>query len=265
MQLGQKIGVIGIGVVGKAIAYTYDHVAFQYTEQYDIDHTKCNSSWHDILNCQAVFVCVPSPLGEDGRCDTSILENVLEKLAGYTGVIISKVTAPPDTYAALGQKYPNLVYVPEFLTEEHAVDNYIRTSFLLIGGTIKAYQHEALRIIKLGLVYEFETKFCTLEEASLAKYAINSFLATKVVFMNELEALAKSVGIEFSNVAALVQMDQRFGSSHCQVPGPDGSYGFGGMCFPKDTSALLRFAEGKEIDLSVLAAAVKKNTFLRLK
>jgi len=265
MQLGQKIGIIGLGVVGAAIAETYDHIAYQSTAKYDTNPERCVSSWDEILNCQAVFVCVPSPFGKDGRCDTSILEGVLDRLGGYSGVVISKVTAPPDVYSRLGQKYPNLVYVPEFLTAASPFDDYLRTTFMLIGGNVRAYQYEAQRIIKLGLTQEFESKFCTLEEASLAKYAINSFLATKVVFMNELKTLAQSFNIEYGNLASCVRLDKRFGGSHTIVPGPDGSYGFGGACFPKDTAALLKVAEDQEVELSVLSAAVKKNTFLRLK
>ena len=83
--------------------------------------------------------------------------------------------------------------------------------------------------------------------------------------MNELMMLADSLQIDFGTVSKLMKLDARIGESHLQVPGPDGSYGFGGACFPKDTAALLKVAEDHEVELSVLSAAVKKNTFLRLK
>jgi len=82
--------------------------------------------------------------------------------------------------------------------------------------------------------------------------------------MNELEALCSKTGVDYNQVAYMVMQDTRIGSSHMQVPGPDGAYGFGGACFPKDTSALLKYAEQKGVVMNVLDAAVKKNTLLRL-
>jgi len=89
-------------------------------------------------------------------------------------------------------------------------------------------------------------------------------MATKVVFMNEIEALCSKTGVNYNMVAEMVTQDRRIGSSHMRVPGPDGTYGFGGMCFPKDTSALLKYAEQTGTAMNVLDAAVKKNTLLRL-
>ena len=265
MQLRSKIGVIGIGVVGGAIADSYDQVAINHTVRYDIDSNKCAGTWDDMLACAGIFVCVPSPTGADGQCDTSILEEVLHKLKDYTGVIISKVTAPPTVYTRIGKQYPNLVYVPEFLTEANALQDYQRSKFMIIGGAIRAYQYEASRVIRLIFPTELEVHFASLEEASLAKYSINSFLAAKVVFMNELMMLASSLQIDFNKVAQLATLDSRIGNSHCQVPGPDGNFGFSGSCFPKDTEALLSLAKECSTELSLLAAAVKKNTYLRLK
>jgi UDPglucose 6-dehydrogenase len=98
----------------------------------------------------------------------------------------------------------------------------------------------------------------------LAKYVINCFLATKVVFMNEIQQLATAAGLDYNRIAGMIAHDPRIGQSHMRVPGPDGSYGFGGACFPKDTTALLKYADGLGINLNTLDAAVKKNTLLRL-
>ena len=99
----------------------------------------------------------------------------------------------------------------------------------------------------------------------MAKYIINTFLATKVIFMNEMAQLAEASGLRWDTIRHLIALDERrFGNSHTQVPGPDGQYGFGGACFPKDTAALLRYADQLDIPLNVLDAAVKKNTLLRL-
>ena len=82
--------------------------------------------------------------------------------------------------------------------------------------------------------------------------------------MNEMKLLADALGCNYELVSNLVKADPRIGNSHMQVPGPDGAYGFGGACFPKDTSALLKFAADENIIMNVVDSAVKKNTLLRL-
>ena len=260
-----KVGIVGMGFVGGAIA---DAMEQGYVDLIVVDPAKgYNKTYSDLLDCDGVFVCVPSPQDEDGTCDTSILEDVLSNLAklNYQGVVISKCTAPPDVYEQLNEIYPNLVHAPEFLTAANAKEDYINGKFAMIGGRVGVYQREAERLIRIGQnSLGDNVVYCTIGEASLAKYAINSFMSTKVVFMNELYQLAQAMNLSYDHVAAMVRMDHRIGSSHLRVPGPDGSFGFGGACFPKDTSAMLKFAEQYKVALNVLDAAVKKNTLLRL-
>jgi len=256
-----KIGIIGLGFVGEAVRNAYEG----YTRIcIDTDVSKGYvGTYKEIMDAEGIFVCVPSPENADGTANTSILENVLFNLKDYRGVVISKVTAPADAYKRLQEQYPNLVYVPEFLTAANAEIDYRNSKFAVIGGTVMAYQREAERILKYTHPV-ISIHFCSIEEASLVKYIINSFLATKVVFMNEMAALVEANGGSWSNVARMILQDNRIGGSHMQVPGPDGQYGFGGMCFPKDTGAIIKHAESLNVNLHVLKEAVKKNTILRL-
>jgi UDPglucose 6-dehydrogenase len=164
----------------------------------------------------------------------------------------------------LNDRYPNLVHAPEFLTAANAERDYLSGKFAIIGGSVGAYQRDAERIIRWGQSQLENVQHCTIQEAALAKYAINSFLSTKVTFMNELYLLATKTGQDYNKIASMITMDSRIGNSHMKVPGPDGEFGFGGMCFPKDTSALLKYAEQQGAQLNVLDAAVKKNLILRL-
>ena len=265
-QSMEKIGIVGLGFVGDAIRRSID---FGWLDNLVcVDPIKGYSNTiADLKDCSGVFICVPSPQGEDGSCDTSILESVLKQLKAidYNGVIISKCTAPPDVYTMLNEEHPNLVHVPEFLTAANAASDYANGKFAIIGGSVSAYQREAERIVRLTQQELGDNvRYCTIGEASLAKYTINTFMATKVIFMNELQQLASAMKLDYNKIAAMVRMDHRIGNSHMQVPGPDGSFGFGGACFPKDTSALLKIAEQQNVSLNVLDAAVKKNTLLRL-
>jgi|LauGreDrversion4_2_1035121.scaffolds.fasta_scaffold264595_2 nucleotide sugar dehydrogenase len=260
-----KVAIIGMGFVGGAI-----HSSFANNEDIEllaIDPAKgWMATYNDITNFDAVFVCVPSPQRSDGSCDTSILVEVLKQLesVNFKGVIISKVTAIPSVYIGLQTSYPNLVHAPEFLTAANAVSDYINGSFAIIGGSTTAYRNEAERIIRLSQPNLTSVTHCSIGEASFSKYTINSFLATKVIFMNEMAKLAEDTQCNWENIKQAVAQDKRLGVSHMQVPGPDGEFGFGGMCFPKDTNAMLKFAEWCEQDLSVLATAVAKNNKIRL-
>ena len=260
----ETVGIVGLGFVGNAVAVSYES---SFLGVVVVDPGKgYTNSYNDLKDCAGVFVCVPSPQGDDGSCDTSILESVLKELKeiNYTGVIISKVTAPPKVYAELQKEYTNLVHVPEFLTAANAVRDYATGKFCYIGGAVNAYRNEAERLIGLGQRGLVQIIHCSIQEASLVKYTLNCFLATKVIFMNEVAKLAEANDCNWETMKSMLSVDPRIGPTHMQVPGPDGQFGFGGMCFPKDTSAMLKFAELAEQQMNVLEAAVKKNTLLRL-
>ncbi len=261
-----KIGIIGLGFVGNAIREAYD---FGMSEKVLIDSDPrkgATGTYNDLTDAEAVFICVPSPMGPDGKCDTSILEGVLNNLKAikYNNVIISKVTAIPTEYERLQKDFPNLVHVPEFLTAANAVSEYIGETDAIVGGSIVAYQREAQRILQIGQRQLKNVAFCSIGEAALTKYIINTYLATKVVFMNEMYQLAQSCGYDWRKMRSLIDIDERIGASHTRVPGPDGSFGFGGMCFPKDVAAMINFSKEKSVPLNILEMAAKKNTMLRL-
>lgn len=258
-----KIGIIGLGFVGEAIRQSCDWASRLVCVDSDVRKGYVGT-YDELMDCEGIFICVPSPMDKDGKCDTSILERVLEKLKDFRGVIISKVTAPPDVYQRLNKLYPNLVHSPEFLTAANANTDYASAEWCIIGGDVRAYRHEAERIIRITQQNLKTVKFCSIGDAALAKYAINSFLATKVVFMNELYQLANKAGLNYDVVANLIKQDSRIGTSHMRVPGTDGSLGFGGYCFPKDTAALIKFAESVGAPLNIIDSAIKKNTLLRL-
>ncbi len=262
MNLFPKIGIVGIGFVGDAVRTCFSEKGFSVV-CVDVDHSKSTGTYQDLLDCEAVFVCVPSPSKSNGDCDTSILNSVLYLLKDFKNVIISKTTAPPKFYERIQTVYPNLVHVPEFLTASNALRDFSQKEELIVGGSVLAYQREAERILKIVQPIK-HTVFCSIGEAALAKYIINSFLATKVVYMNEMSKLADAHGYDWNRISHLIETDSRIGKSHMRVPGPDGQFGFGGMCFPKDTSALVKYAGKLNVHLSVLKSAIKKNLLLRL-
>lgn len=256
-----KIGVIGAGFVGSAIINAHDQDTLVIR-----DPAKgFNTPLSDFYDCDAIFVSVPSPQTQSGECDTSILEEVIDSLSFYNyGPIISKVTAPPSVYTKLQAKSINLVFAPEFLVAAKANMDYLYGKFSMIGGKSFTCVEKAEQVIRRGQRFLQDVAYCTIEEAALAKYTINSFLSLKVAYLNQIYELANSLEINYNNVKDLIKLDAtRLGNSHFDVPGPDTYFGFGGACFPKDTAALLFESQKHESELSILKEAIVYNKLLR--
>ena len=248
-----RIGIIGFGYVGQAIWWSY-----QYKAELVIRDPKLidSASLDQLASCNAIFVCVPSPSTEDGHCDTAILEDTLKELL-FVNInkqipIISKVTAPPSVYARLQEEYPNLVYCPEFLTAANNVADYANSNYFILGGDYDRCV-KARAVIQLGiqLVHDQFT-IVNIKTAAMYKYMMNSYLATKVTFMNDFKLLADAEGVEWTDLKYLSTTDKRIGNTHMDVPGPDAQYGWGGGCFPKDVAAIIMEAIDLSVDFELL-------------
>lgn len=259
-----NLGIIGRGFVGSAVANGFN----KDCNQIIVDPKYTDNTIEDVLDCKLVFVCVPTPVSEDGSCNTTIANDVLTELnrLQYKGVVVIKSTIIPDYLHEFKKEFElKIVYNPEFLTEANANEDFKNPPFQVFGGkwrdcevVEKAYlRHSSVRIVPTFKV--------DLTTASLLKYTINSWLATKVTFFNELKQLHElgSSMVSWEQFTDMLSRDERMGNSHMKVPGPDGQPGFGGHCFPKDTEALLHYANKKNIKMSVLRKAVSTNKKLR--
>jgi len=243
-----KIGIIGLGFVGGAVAWAH--------RQHDLvvrdpKLGEKSASIEEIKTCDAVYVCVPSPMLEDGHCDDSYMRGVLKDLAGYDKVIICKSTIPPGVYASLQVHYPNIVHAPEFLTAANANADYVTATWMLVGGDGK-WVDDAINIIRSGDVAATLYRRTTITTASLFKYIANTFMATKVTLMNEFYRMAQHIDVDWSEIKEIAKSDPRLGNSHWDVPGPDGQFGYGGACFPKDVAAILEHGLDMGIELELL-------------
>lgn len=256
-----KIGIIGFGYVGRAIGWAYKD-----TDLIIRDPKLENSVNLDkFTDRDAVFICVPSPCLQDGSCDTSILEAVLKELLfvsiqNHNCVFISKTTAPPSTYKKLQLEYPNLVHSPEFLTQENSISDYVNANYCVLGGNYEwAVRARKILQFKRKLIQDKHI-IVNIETAALYKYMMNSYLATKVTFMNEFKKLADAEGVDLKDLTHLALHDNRIGATHMQVPGPDGQYGWGGACFPKDMSAIIHEASNLHVSFEFLQNVKSINT-----
>ena len=258
-----KIGIIGYGYVGSAVAASYPNGEIL------INDPQHPSSTVDELKeqCRAIFVCVPTPQSDSGECDTSILESVITNLDGYKGVVIAKSTASPGVYADLESKHNiKLSHVPEFLTQARAKFDYVNPHKIVVGCREEIRQQVADVIMTSAINFErVDIEYCTIQEASFFKYLANTQLAIKVVVNNEYADLAKRLGVKWERVVDIARTDYRLGATHWAVPGPDGARGFGGACFPKDTAAMAHIAKENDIELTMLSTAISKNKLYRNK
>jgi len=247
-----KIGIIGFGFVGQAIGWAHrsDNLIIRDPKFKDsADLTK-------FVDCDAIFVCVPTPSTEDGHCDSSILEQTLKELLfvviNKQIPIICKSTAPPSVYERLQKEYPNIVHCPEFLTAANASTDYANADGCVIGGEYD-WAVKARDVIRRGRPMD-QNKFTIvpIKVAALHKYMMNSYLATRVTFMNDFKKLADAEDVEWKDLLYLAQHDGRIGYSHMDVPGPDGQHGWGGACFPKDVAAIQMEALDLNTELELL-------------
>jgi len=259
-----NLGIIGKGFVGSAVANGFN----KDCEQIIVDPKYTDNTIEDVLDCKLIFVCVPTPVAEDGSCDVSIAKDVLTELnrRQYKGVVVIKSTIIPDYLHEFKKTYDlKIVYNPEFLTEANADEDFKNPPFQVFGGKwrdCEVVEKAYLRYSSVRIVPTFKVDLTT---ASLLKYTINSWLATKVTFFNELKELHElgSSMVSWEQFTDMLSRDERIGNSHMQVPGPDGEPGFGGHCLPKDTEALLNYANKKNIKMSVLRKAVSSNKKIR--
>jgi UDPglucose 6-dehydrogenase len=259
-----KLGIIGKGFVGSAVSngFTND------TEQFIVDPAINSHTIKDLVewNPDMIFVCVPTPQQESHLdVDTHIVRDVLLNigLTDYANVVVVKSTITPNHLTQFKKLFSGLrlVYNPEFLTEANSLEDFINPNMQILGGDLQdcieveqAYIHHS----QVKIVPTFKTDFTT---ASLIKYTINSWLATKVSFFNELFHLHQSSNAEttWEQFTDMVKRDPRIGDSHMQVPGPDGKFGFGGHCFPKDTKALLYYSKLEGAPLTLLENVIQQN------
>ena len=242
-----KIGIIGQGYVGTAIKVGFEpYYELETYDKYNKSKTTCDLK-QLVWGCEVIFVCVPTPMNSDGSCHTDIVESVVKEIDEWVSryhkdikpTVVIKSTVPPGTTDRLNKKYigVNVIFNPEFLTEMNFLEDFKNQTRIILGGTRKGTN-------KLRQIYSKVFPNATIvktgsKTAEMVKYFINSFLATKVTFANEMKIICDEIGIDYDKVVEYATYDERLGKSHWAVPGPDGDYGFGGHCLPKDVSAIV--------------------------
>ena len=262
-----NIGVIGQGFVGNAIYQKFKKYYKVFT--YDLQLKLCNSDLEEILQrCKIIFVCLPTPMNKDGSCNLDILEGALKEINDQTTIddriVVIKSTIIPGSTDKYNNTYKNIeiVFNPEFLTEANAIDDFENQTRILLGGSVKA----TTKLKQLySAIFRNTPKIIKTDakSAELVKYVTNTFLSTKVSFANEMYKICEALDLDYDKIIEMATLDPRLGDSHWGVPGPDGDFGYGGHCFPKDLDAILSLCRDLNINTNVLKATKATNNEVR--
>jgi UDPglucose 6-dehydrogenase len=282
-----KIAIIGTGYVGLASAVGFAQLGHDVVG-IDIDETKVekltsgkspifekniekflakslkkkkitfSTDYKKISKAKFVFLCLPTPQLDDGSADTSyILESskLLSKHLGDSATLVIKSTVPVNTWKAveqvLNRKDISIVSNPEFLREGTALEDFFKPDRIVVGCEVEKKAKEVANLYKAK---NAKVVFTDNTSAEIIKYASNSFLAIKLSFVNEIAAYAESTDANALEVLHAMGLDKRIGKEFLK-PGP----GWGGMCFPKDVSALKESAREKNVPIPLLDAALESN------
>lgn len=251
-----NIGVIGYGFLGTAIVHGFSlHANIKVYDKFK----KGFDTLEDVVkHSDIMFLCLPTPMFEDGTQDISIIEDAVKDIHDLVSgteekIVVIKSTVLPGTNAKLSKKYLNLKFVsnPEFLTARNNRLDFICASRNILGGDHKSVEKvDALYKHRFG--NSLPTYKTTAEKAELVKYTANCFFMTKVMYFNMIYQLCEKMDIDYNEIKDMVLADGRIGRSHCDVPGHDGKLGSGGGCFPKDINAFKDFIKNMGVDSSLL-------------
>lgn len=260
----KNLGIVGLGFVGSAIYEGLKNCHHIFTFDIEKD-SNCQSLDELVNNADYIFICLPTPMIEQGECDLTIIEGVITDIAEIASkfdskkIVIIKSTVPVGFTEQNNKKYNNLDFIfnPEFLTEANYIQDFKNQEFIILAG-----EKEACFDLKEIYYRSFpDCKYFITDynSAEMIKYTVNNFLAIKVSFANEIYSFCDSFGIDYNSMIKIAMSDNRIGNSHWSVPGPDGQYGFGGSCFPKDTASLMHQFKSLGVESYIIKSAINRN------
>lgn len=260
------IGIIGNGFVGKATQLLKCENINIWV--YDIVPELCipnGLQFEELIKCDLVFLCLPTPMNVDGSCYTKLLEDTIIrfKKLNYNNIVVRSTV--PINFC----KQYDVFFMPEFLTEANWKQDFIENKkwvFGLIGNESDVpFKNTITELInnayQAKCIQSNEIIFMESNEAEMVKIIKNTYLATKVGFFNEMYDIAQKLNINYDKVINVVKTDERIGLTHMKVPGYNNLKGYGGTCFPKDTNSLYALMNSNEIKSYYIQNSLNRNEF----
>jgi len=279
-MIADGVGIIGIGVLGTVHKKWVERYCDLKYYTYDIEPIKSNSSFEELVwNSEYIFICLPTN-EKDLRLDISIINDTIKKISELTKKekqkVIIRSTLRIGSCLEIEQTYPNLeiIFIPEFLTERFAWDDFIEPERTIIGMN-KIYrlckeEIDSIRKYKVMPISEHMI-FMNTNEAEAVKLFTNSFYALRVIFANEIHDLCMKMNLDYHNILSALRIDPRIGSDTQDLSGrdvhfriaQDGKVGFGGKCLPKDLAETVSILNEKKAGFGLLEKVENINERIR--
>ncbi len=262
----ESIGIIGVGVVGSAIKAFFSErgVTVRAYDKFKEDLELSKAKFSDCLETNILFLCLPTLFdGEEfNKKDIYHTCSELQTLT-YKGLVVVKSTVEPGTLEDLSSMFPllNLVHNPEFLSADTALKDFEQQKHIVIGGVPELTA--VLANFYKRFFYNVKISECSSVESETMKLFVNNFYAVKIQFFNELYLACMDNGANFSKVRDMMIANGWINPQHTHVPGKDNKLSFGGMCFPKDTSALKCYLSKRGLPCALIEATVNERKIIR--
>ena len=255
-----RIGIVGLGVVGSAIKTGFEKLGHDI-----VCHAlKLQTTLQDVTDSEILFLCVPTPQGDDGSCDTTIITGILTELSAnnYKGIVAIKSTVECGFTRSSIEKFKNLTicFVPEFLRERCAVDDFINNHNLLAVGTHDKFVFD--KVVEAHGHYPKDSVKLKPTEAEILKYYNNVFAAYKIIFANIMSEVCNKLDCDYTTVKDAFVKFGRCKDTYLDVN--ENLKGYGGMCLPKDVKAMAKLLDKLEIDFDTFKSIDRDNSKLKI-
>lgn len=252
-----KIGVVGSrGVVGEALMNGFKHLKHEVAGH---DVTVEGSKLEHALDSEIVYICVPTPQADDGRCGTDIVEQVVADCAAadYQGIVAVKSTVIVGTTRRLIERHDNLriCFVPEFLRERCATADFINAQDLLVIGADE--EEVSKKIADSHGWLPKQTRWLSPSEAEFIKYFNNIYNACLIGLANSFYEICQAEGLDYQKIKNVATLREHIGDHYLDCN--EALRGFGGACLPKDLSALNAWQKDKGLGLKLFETLLEEN------
>jgi UDPglucose 6-dehydrogenase len=243
-----KIGIVGVGIVGDAIRYGMEKLG-HVVKTFDIKFN--DSSLEDVLETELCFICVPTPTKNDYECDISIVEKIIKELHDYQyqGIIAIKSTVPPGTTEYFQNKFKNdkICFIPEFLRERCAVADFTQNHDLCVIGTRSKEVFDFSK--KIHGKYPENFVWLNPTEAEFVKYYNNIYNATLITLANNFYEICLKLNINYDNIKQAVVMRKHINDYYLDCN--ENFRGYAGACLPKDVRAFIHLSKLLDVNSGI--------------
>ena len=265
-----KIGIIGLGFVGSAMHNSFKELINDKIVTYDKYKLGGIGSLENCLKTDILFLALPTQYNKTtGKYNKLAIFETCDYLNtnNFRGSVVVKSTIEPETVDLLSDKYENLSFIfnPEFLTARTAFADFHNQKHIILGKSKNCLDYKYDQVVKFYQKNypDAEISKCSALEAESVKIYLNCFYAAKVQFFTELHQLCKANKTDFNKIRDIMLKNNWINKMHTNIPGPDGKISYGGLCFPKDTCALLSYMNSKKSPSGVLNAVITERNEMR--